>query len=654
MRLTRLQAKDFLGLKEVDIDLSRPVNLLIGVNGSGKTSTRDAVQWVLAGRCRSTDAAGRNADSLIRRGTTECRVALEWQDGDQVFRVERSRNGAGSRGPKEPAAEPDLIQALLDMPHLLRLSAKERSEVLSAVISPAVSLVEIRRHAGEIHLSPGAVSALCTGLERIAPGPYGPAELAEAYRRCYEARKERKRELAELKGKLQGLPAATAATASIGDVQSKLEAIEAVEASVREKIGALRQKQAEWSQARARWDELKAQLAAMVPQEEAAPQGAIALEPSIDGLEREAARLAEVHANHKEIHKIAYEKRVQAETEADAAVKRADQAVAGDTSCPAGVTSDPCPILKERAGENQKQVEQLVTVSKKLWTAAKKACAAELKAGSELDAAAEALHHAEGLLAAAREASARDEGSKEASADAIQAELDRIEEQYPADAMSPIGEIESTKGRLEAVLARKSEAQGRLRDIEASERFAGERKDLQGKVADAGATVAILEELVPALEPRGLPARLLAEKIGPVEARINAQLATITGGEYRVAIRAERGVDLDVYRGGSNLALPPENLSMSERLRLGVALAQAVSIISGLRILVVDEAEMLDSSNRTFLMRGIEALAGQIETTLILATVDRPATATTDDMGVFWVENGTVVPVVATLPAEVV
>ncbi len=654
MKLQRLVVKNFLGIFEADIDLSRPVNLILGRNGTGKSSLRDAIEYALIGRCRSTDAAGRGADSLIRRGSDGFQVRLTVKEDGEERSVTRGRNGAGPSGAKGSLfAEipPGLVEALLDMPHLLRMGPRERSELLSALISPAVDLQDVQRHAEAMRLSEGALASLLSGLRKVSPGPYGPDELAQAYKLCYEARTKRKRDLADTEAKLQAMPVASGGPLWADTVRQRLQLIEADEAGLREQMGALRQKQAEWNRAQARRLELEKQLADMVPQE-TAPQETMALEPSVEGLEREAARLGEVHANLKEIHKAAWEKRVRTESESESAVRRAEQASAGDTSCPAHVTTDPCPVLEARAGENQGQLEALVTAAKKASTAAKRARAAELAAGAELDAAAAALEHADAALAAAREAAARSDGSAEASVDAIQAELDRIEADYPSDAVAN-AELPLSEKRLGEIVAKKTAAQEELRAIEAAARSAEERKQLEGTAASVRKVVATLEELVPALEPRGLPARILAERIGPFEERINEQLATITRGEYRVAIRAERGIDMDVYRSGSGLALPPENLSTSERLRLGVALAQSVAILSGLGFIVIDEGEMLDQVNRGLLMRGVMALAGQIETTLVLATVDRPTTATSDTIGVHWVEDGRVTPVVAAEPAGV-
>lgn len=656
MKILRLQIKDFLGIREADIDLSHPVNLVLGHNGAGKSSVRDAILYALTGRCRSTDAAGRGADSLIRRGASACTVALSWTDHRGAGCVERGRNGSGATGTGKGMANigdvpADLVEALLDMPHLLRLSAKDRSAILSTVISPAAPLEEIQRHATAAGLSEGAIASLLGGLRRVSPGPYEPAELAEAYKRCYEARREKKRDLAALEAKLQALPPAPVG-ADAGAIRKSIADLEAEEASLRERLGSLRQQQVEWNRALARRQDLERQageLAARVRQ----PQQALPMAPSIEDLTAEVARLREAHRAAATVESGAQEKRVRAESEAKAAWERVVQARDGDASCPAHITDDPCPMLLPRVQERKAQVPDLQKAAKQTDTAANKARTAEKAAAVEAEKALRALEQKESELVAAREAAARHQGSAEASLDAIQAELDRIDEQFPTSA-NPAAQLVREEQALHELAARKDQAQGRLREIDAAGRSAEERKQLEADGAALRSAASILEELVPVLEPRGLPARLLAEKVGPFEQAVNAQLATITGGEYRVAVRCERGIDLDVFRGGSDLALPPENLSMSERLRLGVALAQAVSVLSGLRILIIDEAEMLDPGNRGLLMRGVQAMVGQIETTIILATAERPTTVMTEQLGVFWAGDGTVLPpVMETEPAGV-
>lgn len=49
MKLTKITASNFLGIRSVDVDLSTPVTLFAGANGAGKSSLQEAVRMALIG-----------------------------------------------------------------------------------------------------------------------------------------------------------------------------------------------------------------------------------------------------------------------------------------------------------------------------------------------------------------------------------------------------------------------------------------------------------------------------------------------------------------------------------------------------------------------------------------------------------------------------
>ncbi|NTU83667.1 MAG: SMC family ATPase, partial [Chloroflexales bacterium] len=67
---------------------------LSGENGAGKSALLDAITWALWGEARMAD------DDLIAQGQSEMSVDLEFQLGDQHYRVirRRQRGGTGKRG----------------------------------------------------------------------------------------------------------------------------------------------------------------------------------------------------------------------------------------------------------------------------------------------------------------------------------------------------------------------------------------------------------------------------------------------------------------------------------------------------------------------------------------------------------------------------
>ena len=92
MTLERLQIANVRNLERVELDLTDRGNLLVGANGSGKTSVLEAVHLLSMGR---SFRPGR-ASGLIRYGASECTVfGVARVDGFQYsIGFTRGRDGA--------------------------------------------------------------------------------------------------------------------------------------------------------------------------------------------------------------------------------------------------------------------------------------------------------------------------------------------------------------------------------------------------------------------------------------------------------------------------------------------------------------------------------------------------------------------------------
>lgn len=91
MRIRSLEVEGFRGFGQRErIDLNADAVILLGVNGSGKTSLFDAIMWSLSGRLpRVEDPGGSVISEYAESG--EARVAIEVElDGDGVMTVVRS------------------------------------------------------------------------------------------------------------------------------------------------------------------------------------------------------------------------------------------------------------------------------------------------------------------------------------------------------------------------------------------------------------------------------------------------------------------------------------------------------------------------------------------------------------------------------------
>lgn len=121
MRVTRLELTDFRGFSEIDLNLDRDLTLLVGVNGSGKSSILDALAIMLsrvaAGIASGLPQHGRKVrDSDIRTGSAfTSMVAKATLAGIPVsWTVSQSRRG--KVGPPSALsalkAETDKVRAL--------------------------------------------------------------------------------------------------------------------------------------------------------------------------------------------------------------------------------------------------------------------------------------------------------------------------------------------------------------------------------------------------------------------------------------------------------------------------------------------------------------------------------------------------------------
>ena len=90
----RLELRNFMAWRELDALRLEGLQLacLSGPNGAGKSALLDAISWALWGRAR-----GRRNDELVREGSREMRVQLDFEQDGVVYRVLRQRR-RGQRG----------------------------------------------------------------------------------------------------------------------------------------------------------------------------------------------------------------------------------------------------------------------------------------------------------------------------------------------------------------------------------------------------------------------------------------------------------------------------------------------------------------------------------------------------------------------------
>jgi hypothetical protein len=135
-----------------------------------------------------------------------------------------------------------------------------------------------------------------------------------------------------------------------------------------------------------------------------------------------------------------------------------------------------------------------------------------------------------------------------------------------------------------------------------------------------------------ALSPEGIPAELLSAALGPFNSRLHKS-AEATGWPC-VAISSDMGITY----GGRLYSLCSE----SEQWRADAMIAEAISHLSGLNLLILDRMDVLDLPSRSGLMGWLDELAyaGELDSAIVLGTLKALPTTVPDTIQTVWLENG--------------
>lgn len=251
--------------------------------------------------------------------------------------------------------------------------------------------------------------------------------------------------------------------------------------------------------------------------------------------------------------------------------------------------------------------------------------------------AAEKLPEYERALALMESAVANDKRDL-AAADAAAKALREIEDAGLAD---PADEeaIAAAKRLVEDLKQKKVNYQSQIKALEEAARAAGvadkKTKDAEQHHADVEAWTLIGD----ALAPDGIPGDMLAEALGPINARL-AQAAADTGWRV-VRVDADMGITTANGIGSGRIY---SLLSESEKWRVDAMLAEAIAYLSGLKLLVLDRFDVLDVQGRVDALEWLDILAeqGEIETALVFGTLKALPAELPARIGAHWIENGAV------------
>lgn len=219
------------------------------------------------------------------------------------------------------------------------------------------------------------------------------------------------------------------------------------------------------------------------------------------------------------------------------------------------------------------------------------------------------------------------------------------------DALAPAGdavdaskELAEVQQLLEQAQAEKQRLMNLALNVEAAvkNRAEAKQKTIDAKMhhTDVAQWLLIADELAPG----GIPGRLLAAALAPVNAMLEqAQLDT---GWKSVVIRD----DMEIMVGDRLYNLESESM----RWRADAMIAQMVATMSGIKIILLDRFDVLDLKGRGELFAWLDTLVdcGDIDSAMIFGTLSKlPTSGLPESFTAYWVADGGVQKV-AELVAE--
>jgi DNA repair exonuclease SbcCD ATPase subunit len=563
MRIKTLTLKNFRSHKETILDFDR-FNFVRGPNGSGKSSIQMALEYLFAGRCQMTDAAGRGAEALIRTGAKELEVAVTLENGETICRRRTPRSHIvelnGNRVPVDAAeaalekrfGSADVLSAVLNAGRFIEMSETEQKRLLAQVVD--AGKVDIPEEIGN------ALRAMNEDLPRLTC----VADIEAAHRRFYDLRTDASRIFKAL-GQIEK-PEFPSDLPSVQEVKKKLEELR------RQKERLVAQKaeaDATWEGAQARLKQLQAEIEELSSEilSPSREQELLQLESQRDHAEKLRQELADLIADQK-------------------AVETSLAAVKG--------LKGKCPTCGQAIPEEVKT--------------------------TEMEALRERLADLEGLLQGAREelgeyaevgmAVPRLEGHRKSLARRTklveeQSKLQAVKRPNGSDLESRMIILVERINKGERVLEMAQQAESATERWQA---YVRQNSALEAKIG-------LLDRLTEFFAPNGAMMRQSCGQIGSFTEDLNRHLAAFG---YSCSIVLEP-FDLRISSSSdARLGFSLKHLSESDRFRFSVAFQISLAIVTGLRFVVIDRADVLDKDRRK-LLTGL-LLNSRLDQAIVLAT----------------------------------
>lgn len=584
MKLKRLQIRNFLGARGIDVSPAHPIVLFAGYNYAGKTSIKEAVRMALTGESARGVDHKKDYDQLLTNGAKSGFVEISIDDANVAMVLPK-----GDR--KVDGVLPDLpLSYILDAQRLARLEPDQRRSFLFGLMRVATDGASVQKRMLARGCNPDKTALVIPMLR---------GGFDAAYKEATNRSREAKGAWRAITGETYGERKAGGWRADKPDHNADLLAktradLADVERNIEDGSCAI-------GELRARAQRHAEDMRRLEPLREIAKRYARVQEK----LRHDEAELAE------------WEKKV-AETRAKAAGK------------PSAAHPVPCPHC---AGLIEIEAASGARGQSQGWVLRQYQEDAQQP---DLEAVAQLPEHENALSLFRRsvENDKRDLDEADRAANTVR----EIEESMTA---APPGadEIAAIEQNLATLRSDKAKHADAVRLLEGIERAAAEADQKTAQAMAHHQEVAAWDAISDALSPSGIRQEILAEALAPINARLDQSAVDTGWAQVRIS------GNMDILSGPH--MRPYALLSESERWRADAMIAEAISYISGAKILMLDGFDVLDLNGRNELFGWLHVLAkeGEVGTALVFGTLKQVPQGLDETIEGHWIDGGIVEPI---------
>jgi DNA repair exonuclease SbcCD ATPase subunit len=602
MKIDAIEIKNFLGVREFDATLEKPVTLISGYNGSGKSSIHEAVRMALTGEFNRV-ALKKDFPRLVHDGEKRASVILRGTTGlDQRSWI---LNIDLPSGKGQDWSEVTQLRYVLDAQKFARLDANDRRKFLFDLMNILTGYEFIRQRL----IDKGIENS---HIELIKPMLNIGFEAAhsEAANRARDA----KAAWRVITGETYGEKKAAAWIAEkpeihpgkIDEYEEKLEQIDRAIAEINQSIGGICESRNRNAQALAQLTGLRqkagcyARFAKKLTSDEAAQKE---WEQKLE----ETRRAAQGGRKSGLVHDLAY-------------------ALDGSLTIamPFGDMND-----------LQRQCLRRANDALDAYTAEHGGPLADASSAPDRDAVARLPEYEKALklMASSVANDKRDLAEANTAAEAIK-QLESTISEAPS--------YEELKSQEALLAGQKAERKSLAAELAAEREICKKAIEANSNTAKARAeheSVLAWTKIADALAPDGIPGEMLSHALDP----INESLEETSQRTSWMKVHIDS--NMDIFAAWPNSPPRPYSLlSQSEKWRVDAMIAESISYISEMHLLVLDRIDVLDLAGRSELIYWLDGLAkeGLIETALIFGTLKAAPKNLPETVSTYWLVDGVV------------